>query len=239
MKRYAFAAVAMTLAAGTPVARAQPDPEGGSALSTRAADGRERVGRLELGYRGLFVTNSGYNPFSTDDYFSGVSLALSRTVATSGHFSFAPGVSWDYGASAATARDDSTSLKVNRLTVPLEGRLLLGRWGYAFARVAPGVAVERAEVDDPSSPGPLTKSNWLFTADASAGYAFAVLSLPARSGPATHVWIQGDAGYSWIIDNRLDLLPATSGDGQTTAGVDLGSLGLRGAFLRFALAISY
>jgi hypothetical protein len=52
------------------------------------------------------------------------------------------------------------------------------------------------------------------------------------------IWLQGDAGYSWVVDNRLALTP-TSNDGQTAAAVDLGSLGLRGAFLRFALAVSY
>ena len=240
MKAYAAipAAMAVVVVLGGPAARAQSEPEAGWSPSTRAGDWREEVARFEVGYRGVFVTNAGYNPFSTDDYFSGASLTLSRTVYTHGRFAFAPGVSWDYGAAEATARGDSTSLKVNRLTVPLEGRVHLGPFGYVFVRVAPGIAGERSEVDDPSAPSALTKSIWLFTTDASAGYAVPVLPLPEHPGRAVRIWLQGDAGYSWVVDNRLALTP-TSNDGQTAAAVDLGSLGLRGAFLRFALAVSY
>ncbi|HXX69544.1 MAG TPA: hypothetical protein VEK07_20335 [Polyangiaceae bacterium] len=226
--------------AGSPAAYGPPtdDPAPFSEGPTPplASDWAERVARLELGYRGTFVASSGYDPFSTDGYFPAVSLVASRTVFAAGPWAFAPGIAWDYGRSAATARGDSTSLKMQRVTVPLEGRLHFGRWGYLFARIAPGAAMERAEVDDPSAPSALTKSLWLFTGDASAGYALPVLPLPERPGRAIRVWLQGDFGYSWTPDNALTL---TSNSSQTTDAVALGSLGMRGAFLRFAVALSY
>jgi hypothetical protein len=199
------------------------------AMSMRARFWRDFVGRFELGYRGVFVTNPGYNPFSSSDYFSGLSMAASHTIGTRGRLSFALGVSWDYGKSGTVARGDATSLDVHRLTVPLEGRAHFGRWGYAFLRVAPGAAMEHAELDDSSAPSALTKTRWLFTTDASAGYAFPVVPFVMQPGRSPRVWLQGDFGYSWIADQRLDLSP----------NVDLGTLGLRGAFFRVAAAVSY
>jgi hypothetical protein len=232
--------VAIALSAFAPSARAQstasPPAEPEATSSVRAADWREQVARLELGYRGVFVTNAGYNPFSTHDYFSGVSLVASRTVFATGRFSFAPGIAWDYGSSGATSRGDATQLQVQRITIPLEGRVHFGRWGYAFGRLAPGAAVERAEVDDASAPSALTKSLWLFTGDASVGYALPVPPLPEHPGRAIRAWLQADAGYTWVADNGLNLEATTS---QLTDQVDLASLGMRGAFIRVAVAASY
>jgi hypothetical protein len=202
--------------------------------------GHEVVGRLELGYRGVFVTNPGYNPFSTQDYFSGVSLAVSRTVLSDGALSFAPGVAWDFGSSSATSRGDATSLTVHRLSVPLEGRLHAGAMGYAFLRIAPGAASEHVQVSDVSSPSSLTKTQWLFMADASVGYALPIVPIPPRYGRAFRLWIMGDGGYSWVADQRLALTSAVSPDGTPMVNqVDLGTLGLRGAFFRVAVAASY
>src|SRR5262249_34334300 len=150
--------------------------------------------RYELGYRGEFVTSPGYNPFSTQDYFSQVSMTASRTVYVRGPFSFAPGIAWDYGKSAATARGDATALDVRRLVVALEGRAHFGTWGYAFLRLAPGVALENAEVDDPSSPAPLTRSRWLAAGDVSAGYALPVVARLDRSDLTPRFWLQADGG---------------------------------------------
>ena len=207
----------------------------------QARDWRDVVGRFELGYRGVFVTNAGYNPFSTQDYFSGVSLALSHTVFTRSRLSFGLGIAWDYGSSSATSRGDASSLAVQRLMVPLEGRVHFGPWGYAFLRVAPGAAYERVELDDASAPTTLRKTQWLFATDASVGYAIPLLPMPERPGRSGRAWLQGDVGYSWVADQRLNLQPAqSSGDPAIADGVDLrNSLGLRGAFFRVAAAVSY
>lgn len=203
-------------------------------------DWHDVVGRLELGYRGVFVTNPGYNPFSTQDYFSGVSITVSRTVVSDAAFSFAPGLAWDYGSSASTARGDHASLMVHRLSVPLEGRLHAGAMGYAFVRLAPGVASEHIEVTDASAPTNLTKTQWLFATDASVGYALPVVPLPPRRGRAFRLWIVADGGYSWVADERLTPVSTVPSGGTPVVNqVDLGTLGLRGAFFRVAIAASY
>jgi hypothetical protein len=209
--------------------------EGESTASMRL-DQSEIVGRLELGYRGSFVTGSGYNPFSTNDYLPQLSLALTRTLVSEGPWSFGAGVAWDYGATGATSLGDTTALTLDRLTVPLEGRRRFGRWGYAFVRGAPGVAYESVEVDDPSVPGnALTKSRWLFAADLSAGYSLPLWTRTRGSQLLSHLWAQADGGYGLVVDQRLNMTPS----GQARAdGVDLGTLALSGGFFRLSVAAS-
>jgi hypothetical protein len=261
------AAPAAASPAATPPALSSPSPSGAPAATTLAPDaerpqvaltpsgagavdrteapspagpGHEVVARLELGYRGVFVTNPGYNPFSTQDYFSGAYLAVSRTVVSEGAFSFAPGLAWDYGSSSATSRGDAATLMVHRLSVPLEGRLHAGVMGYAFLRIAPGMASEHVEVSDASAPSSLTKTQWLFMADASVGYALPFVPIPPRHGRTFRLWIVGDGGYSWVADQHLTLQSTVPANGTPMVNqVDLGTLGLRGGFFRFAVAASY
>jgi hypothetical protein len=234
----------------TPARAAETDDQPSySERSPRDVDRLKVMWRVELGYRGAFVTDAGYNPFSTQDYFAQASLAASRTIFTRGRFSFAPGLAWDYGRSGATSRGASTSLDVHRFVVPLEGRVHFGSWGYAFVRAAPGIALESAEVDDPSAPGPLTgppapaplaKSRWLFATDLSAGYAFPLFPRTDPYERVPRAWLQADGGYGWIVTQRLNLAPdLPSGDPRLASGIDLGSLTMRGAFVRVAAAASF
>jgi hypothetical protein len=196
--------------------------------------------RFELGLRGSYVPDAGLDPFSTNDYFPQVSLTASRTIFARGRFSFAPGLSWDYGGRSARARGDMASLDVHRLTLPLEGRAHFGVWGYAFVRGAPGLLVQSARIDDPSAPAPLVKSRALFAADISAGYAW--LAWPHDDGEArhAHLWLQGDFGYGWAATERLTLTPdLPDDDPRRTGGIDLGNLKMRGVFFRIAGAVSF
>jgi hypothetical protein len=203
--------------------------------------------RFELGYRGTFVKEAAFDPFSTQDYFGQVSVGFSRTVYAKGRFSFAPGFAWDFGRSGATARGDGASLDVHRLVVPLEGRMHFGKWGYTFVRAAPGIAFEAAEVDDAASPtltsggtAPLTKSRWLFATDLSAGYAYPLWPRENPTEFMPRVWIQADGGYSWIAPLGLNLAPdLPSSDPRMANGVDLGALTMRGAFFRVSAAVSF
>jgi hypothetical protein len=196
--------------------------------------------RLELGYRGSYVTDAGYDPFSTNNALPQFSLLASRTLIDLRHLSFAAGVSWDVGGSSSTARGDSTSLGIQRLEVPLEGRVHLGRFGYLFVRDAVGAVSEHAEVVDPSAPAPLSKTNWLFANDVSAGYAFLVVPQSREPSETARFWLQADGGYGWVAAERLDLGPRlASGDTRIVGGVDLGTLNLSGAFFRIAAAASF
>jgi hypothetical protein len=233
--------VTSSILVAAPIAHAEEEalaPE--SVAPRRSVDRLKSMWRFELGYRGAFVSEAGYNPFSTHDYFAQVSMGGSRTVYTRGSFSLSPGFSWDYGRSSASARGDATSLDLHRLVVSLEGRMHFGAWGYAFVRAAPGVALENAEVDDPTSPAPLTKSRWLFATDLSAGYAYPLWPRAEPWDRTPRVWLQADGGYGWIATQALNLSPElSSSDARIASGIDLGSLAMRGAFFRIAAAVSF
>jgi hypothetical protein len=247
VKRLAIALGAASLLVAAPSARAEDPPAPETQAPTNPAlaptghtNRLKSMWRFELGYRGSFVREATFDPFSTQDYFAQVSLGGSRTVYTRGRFSFAPGFMWDYGKTGATSRGDAASLEVHRLVIPLEGRLHFGAWGYAFLRTAPGIAEMSAEVDDPASPANLTKSRWLFATDVSAGYAYPLWPRDNPMDLTPRIWLQADSGYGWITPIGLNLAPdLPSSDPRIASGVDLGSLTMRGAFLRVAAAISY
>ena len=191
--------------------------------------------RVELGYRGAFVTQYGYSMFSTQDYFSQMSLVASKTLFVWGGYSFAPGIAWDYGAASATDRTwDTASLDVHRFSIPLEGRAHVGTWGYAFVRAAPGVAFEEAEVTESTSSVDLKKTQWLFATDVSAGFAARPL-LKRGPGLLFSPWLQADVGYGWIVSQRLNL---TQNSPAPSVGADFGTLAMQGAFFRISLAAS-
>jgi hypothetical protein len=225
--------------AETPPASEPAAPE--TARPTGNTDRLKTMWRFELGYRGNFIREATFDPFSTQDYFGQVSLSASRTLYTRGRFSFAPGLTWDYGKSGATARGDLASLEVHRLVVPLEGRMHFGAWGYAFARAAPGVAVVTAEVDDPAlTNATLTKNRWLLATDLSAGYAYPLWPRENPTELTPRIWLQADGGYGSIATLGLNLAPdLASNDQRIASGIDLGALTMRGAFFRMSAAVSY
>lgn len=232
---------AIVLAVPTRSARADTPYYAETPTLAPQVDHLKTMWRFELGYRGSFIREATFDPFSTQNYFAQVSLAASRTIYTRGRFSFAPGLAWDYGKSGATARGDTTSLEVHRLVVPLEGRVHFGPWGYAFARAAPGVSVVTAEVDDAAlTNAPLTKSRWLFATDLSAGYAFPLWPRDNPTELTPRIWVQADGGYGWISTVGLNLTPdLPSNDPRIASGIDLGELTLRGAFVRVSAAVSF
>lgn len=202
--------------------------------------GREAMWRLEVGYRGSFVPNSGYDAFSTNDSLPEFSVAATRTLLTAHPISLAAGLAWDFGSSSATDRGDHAWLGIQRLTVPLEGRAHFGVWGYAFLRAAPGALSLHTEIDDAAAPAALSKTTWLFATDLSAGYAFLAWPRTGQAPRQVHLWLQADGGYSWVAQERLDLGPAlASGDARIASGVDLGNISLSGPFFRVAAAASF
>jgi hypothetical protein len=213
-----------------------PPPESGGPSTT--TDTRTAMWRVELGYRGSYIPSAGYDPFSTNDFLPQFSLAATRTLWNAEDISFAPGIAWDFGTAGATSRGDTTSLTMNRLTVPLEGRLHFGPWGYAFLRAAPGVAAVKAQVVDTSSPDPLTRTRLLFATDLSAGYAYLVW--PKTRSSSARFWLQGEGGYGFVADDRMTLAAnSSSSSALRSSTVDLGTLSMSGGFFRLAAAVSF
>jgi hypothetical protein len=236
-----FFLIVLGLAAFFPATAEAQTAEPDAAPLASWVDHRVAMTRLELGYRASFVPASGFDPFSSNDLLPEFYLAATRTLFVSDRFSFAAGLAWDNGGSSASVREvDNASLRMNRLTVPLEGRVHFGPWGYAFVRVAPGVAALETQLTDASSPATLSKTQWLFATDLSAGYAWLVF--PRFDGPRLtgRVWLQADVGYAVVAQEQLTLGPDLgSGNAQRVSGVDLGPLSMNGAFFRIGAAASF
>jgi hypothetical protein len=194
--------------------------------------------RVEVGYRGSFIDDAGYAPFATHQYFAQGSFAASRTLWRQDSWSLAPGMGFDLGGTSASARQQPTSLSMDRVSVSIEGRRHFGPWGYAFLRLAPGLALESMEVDEGSAPQSLKKTAWMFSTDVSAGYAWLITPREDRFERKARIWLQADVGYGWVAGDEL-ALRAPAGSGGGTVGVDLGTLSMSGPFMRFGAAVSF
>jgi hypothetical protein len=202
------------------------------------ANQRPETAQGTIGFRTMLIRSAGFDPFSSNDMLTQVSLALEHPFARQGAIAFAGGVSMDYGESSADARGTPSTFKAWRLAALLEGRLYARSYAYGFARLAPGILRSAATLTDSSSPNgnQLADHFDLPSVDGSLGAAFRV------SGPANPVaaWICVEAGYGWTQSHHLYLAPsAAPRDQPKLAPVDLGTIDPRGGFMRFALAITY
>jgi hypothetical protein len=201
---------------------------------------RESFWQGELGVRSTFVTDPGFDPFSTDNALTQFSLGLARTVWAEDRVSFAPGVIWDYGWRAGTARGQDTSISSHRLALALEGRYHLFPFVYGLVRLTPGAAHQSVEVDDSLSPAPFVAKGWVFALDASAGAAF--LLGPQREDSASPVrwWLAAEGGYSYAASTSLVMHPDLAPDDpRRTGDLDLGTLAMRGGFFRIYGSVTY
>ena len=202
-------------------------------------DSRHSFWQVQAGVRSTFVTDPGFDPFSTADALTSFSVGASRTVFEQGAYSLAPGVFWDYGSSSATARGQQTSLSAHRLGLALEGRCHLAPWAYALLRVTPSAIHQRARLSDPFAAAPYVANDWTFGIDASAGAAF--LLGPQSPSPAlVRWWLAAEAGYGYAGSGSLSMhadLP--SGDPRRTGDVNLGSVALGGSFVRVYGSVTF
>jgi hypothetical protein len=188
------------------------------------------------GFRTTLVRDKGYDPFSTNDVLPQVSLSVTRALCSGPGLCPAMGLLWEGGGSSAAARGTDATLTLQRLAVSFEGRLAPRRDIYLTARVSPGVLLASASLTDPSAPEPLETRYASLSVDGSLGAA-------VRVNPEANVvgfWVLADAGYGWTPRRDLVLAPALPAADRDKAGATpLGSLTTRGAFMRFALALSY
>jgi|KBSMisStandDraft_5_1062788.scaffolds.fasta_scaffold294296_2 hypothetical protein len=191
-----------------------------------------------LGIRNTFLRSAGYDPFSSSDVLTQVSLSGERTVTRRDALAFAAGAAFDYGGSDATARSAPSSIRLMRLSLVAEGRYYAWPRAYGFVRAAPGMLRTTAEVDDPSTLNgqPLVDRFAGLSLDASAGAAVRL----TNPGSPVAAWITAEAGYGWAASHHLLLatqVPAR--DQAKLAPLDLGTIDPRGVFMRLAAAIAF
>jgi hypothetical protein len=189
--------------------------------------------------RASFVTDQAFGIFADDKMLGQIGVAFSRTIFAEGDFSFAPGLSWEYGGTESLVRGDQSQLRMHRLSLRLEGRYHLLGWMYAFARVAPGAIRQSLQVEDPMAPAPLRQSSWVPSVDLSAGAAF-LIGPHGASEKHSRFWGEIDGGYGWAGRKDIVLSPDLPDDDVRRVGtLQMGDIALRGGFVRIAAALTF
>lgn len=208
--------------------------------SFRAWDTRHRYWQAEAGVRVGKIRDAGYDPFATDDALVATTIGASRTVFQRGQLTIAPGIAWDYSESNASARGASSRLVVHRLAATAEIRWHFLPILYGFAKLAPGALHGAATLDDSSSRTQLGDGFWSFSLDESAGAAFLVTPEDEPHVEQVRLWVTAEAGYGYVSRHDVVLRPDVPDEQASRyGGVALGSLALRGPFLRVAAAVTY
>jgi hypothetical protein len=201
---------------------------------------RESFWQGALGVRSTFVTDPGFDPFSNDNVLTQFSLGVARTLWAEDRVSFAPGVIWDYGGRSALARGQNASLATHRLALSLEGRYHLFPWAYGLVRVAPGAVRQSIELEDGNAPASFVATHWGFALDASAGAAFLLGPHGEASVSPVRFWLAAEGGYSYARSAPLVLHPdLADSDPRRTGDLDLGTLAMRGGFVRIYGSMTY
>lgn len=207
--------------------------------------------RASVGTRSDLVRSSGLDPFSTGDQLQESALAVGYSFGGSAGSALTLGLEWDHGSTSASARASIAGLTVDRLSVPIEGRMTLTRRLGVFVRLAPALLRDSVSVtEDSAAPGAFTsgpgnsvsfeQKRWVPAADASAGVAGEIFELPRSGMAGVGFWLTAEGGYGWAQSHSLTLRSNAEGQaGRTDEPLRLGELAVRGAFLRASAAISF
>jgi hypothetical protein len=192
--------------------------------------------QLSVDLRTALLRSAGYDPFSTNDVYTQTGVAGSWTLRTSPRLSTAVGATWESGTQSGQARGSDTSLSLRRLGAIVEERFAPRPWGYVFARLSPAWLHGSASLADLSIAAPLQTTFSTLAVDGSLGAAAGLSPRGSRVG----FWAVADAGYGWAPDQQMTLAPALPAADRNKAGTTtLPDLAPRGAFMRFAFAVSF
>jgi hypothetical protein len=205
-----------------------------------SVDGAPRPGhglwQVQVGVRTALLRDAGYDPFSSNDAFTQLSVSALRALRAGRGFATALGLAWDDGSTEAVARGTIARLSLRRPALVFEERFAPVSWAYAFARVSPGWLRGTASLGDASLPVPLTTSLSTLEIDGSLGAAVGA----TPHGSAVSFWLLSDAGYGWAPAQGLALTPNLAAADRGKAGTThLADLAARGVFFRFSLALVY
>jgi hypothetical protein len=195
--------------------------------------------QMQVGVRAIRVADATFGVFSDNKALGQLGAAVSYTVATAGQLSFAPGISFELGGVQSRVRGDESKLDTQRVALRLEGRYHFVPWAYGFVRAAPGGMRQAYEVNDPLAPAPMRQSHLVPAVDASGGVAFLIVPHGAPSVHHARFWLEVDGGYGWAGRKDLVLSPDVDDAGARLGTLALGSLALRGPFVRFSCSLTF
>jgi hypothetical protein len=135
--------------------------------------------RVNGGFKIGYVGTRGFDTYAESNTLPQFSIDATYMLWSSGRLGLAAGLGWDVGGRGDDLRGLDTRLTAHKFLVPLEARVGLKPWVWAFGKVSPGALLALSEIKDASSPQPLGASGWAFATDISAGATFAI-------GPRKH-----------------------------------------------------
>lgn len=194
-----------------------------------------------LGVRTAFITDSGFDPYATDNALTQVSLGGGRTVLAEGRFSLAVLALWDYGQRQSSARGERTQLDVHRISLGPEIRYHVIPRFFVFARTSPSAVYTDAQLDESVTAVNVYSHKWAAGFDATAGAAFEVIGKRSGESRKPRFWVIGDGGYTWAapVDMNLKPAPDNSSAPQRVASVPFPTLVLRGPMFRVSAAMTF
>lgn len=194
--------------------------------------------QASLGVRISNVSDAGYDPFSSSDELTQVSLSLAATLLRFDRFSLAATGFWDYGQKGSAARGAETELDVHRLTIGPELRYHLLPPLYFFVHALPAFAHTSASIEDGVADVTREARHWSYGVDGAAGAAFEAYA--ARSGQVRpRIWVIAEGGYGYLGSTSLKMLPEAGEGPQRPEPVNLGTLSLSGPYLRLSAAVGF
>ena len=196
--------------------------------------------QASLGVRVSKVADAGFDPFAESDELVQVSLGLGAMLVRRERWSLAAVGFWDYGEQSSTARGQPSSIGLHRLTIGPEARYHLLPPLYVFVHVLPAFARSSAAIEDGVAQVTRSARHWSYGVDAAAGAAYEVYGVRNGEAIRPRIWALAEAGYGYLGRTSLRLEP-DAGDGapERSAPVDLGSVSLKGPYLRVSAAVSF
>jgi hypothetical protein len=196
--------------------------------------------RLSAGLRIAYVHTHGFDTFADTNTLPQLSIDGTYAFYNSGRLALAAGLGWDVGGRGSDLRGLDTSLTAHRFLVPLEARVTVLPWLWAFGKVAPGAALVLTDIEDPSAPRSLGSAGWAFAGDVSAGASFVI----GKRAPGKHrvrVLLTPEIGYSITTAAPVHASPGRNEDELlgSDADTNLRSVALSGLFWRATLGVTF
>lgn len=196
--------------------------------------------RISGGLRIAYVHTHGFDTFADSNTLPQFSIDGTYAFYNRGGLALAAGLGWDFGGRGSDLRGLDTSLTTHRFMLPIEARMAVLPWLWAFGKIAPGAALVLADIEDPSAPRSLGASGWAFAGDVSAGASF-VIGKRAPDKRAVRVLLTPEIGYSLTTAAPLHVDPGRAEDELLGADADtsLRSVALSGLFWRATLGVTF
>jgi hypothetical protein len=220
---------------------APPPPAGEKAPSADDLGSYQSHWQVELGVRSSYITNPGFDPFAGNNSLIQSTLGFGRTLGTSGPYSIAAFLYWEYGGRSDTARGDPSSLGTHRWGLGPELRWHLIPQIYLFGRPALTLHYIHTEIEDSVAQTTLHSRKTSMGFDLSLGAAFHLAGRRSADGPSPRLWAIGEGGYGWsaAVSQRFRPDKDDSGSPARVVPVGLGPLALRGGYFKLGLALTY